>query len=67
MVKLASSLHTIAKFEVIRYPFDVTVIGEALGCDIDTGTRARPPSIITHPFETNPDKLQIPVDLFATG
>jgi methyltransferase, MtaA/CmuA family len=67
MAKLASSLHTVAKFEVIRIPFDVTVIGEALGCQIDPGTKARTPSVITHPFEANPEELEIPTDLLERG
>ncbi|WP_406657159.1 methylcobamide:CoM methyltransferase MtaA [Methanolobus sp. ZRKC2] len=67
MAKLASSLHTIAKFEVIRIPFDVTVIGEALGCQIDSGTKARTPSVITHPFADKPEELEIPTDLLRRG
>ncbi|WP_406662578.1 methylcobamide:CoM methyltransferase MtaA [Methanolobus sp. ZRKC3] len=67
MAKLASSLHTVAKFEVIRYPFDVTVLGEALGCKIDPGTKARTPSIISHPFENKPEELQIPGNLLERG
>ncbi|WMW24747.1 methylcobamide:CoM methyltransferase MtaA [Methanolobus sediminis] len=67
MAKLASSLHTVAKFEVIRIPFDVTVVGEALGCQIDIGTKARTPSIITHPFEKEPEDFDVPVDLLKRG
>ena len=67
MAKLAGSLHTVAKLEVVRYPFDVTVIGEALGCQIDFGTKARTPSIITHPFEKTPEKFQVPIDLLQRG
>ncbi|WMW21144.1 methylcobamide:CoM methyltransferase MtaA [Methanolobus mangrovi] len=67
MAKLASSLHTVAKFEVIRIPFDVTLIGEALGCQIDFGTKARTPSIITHPFENNPADFDVPTDLLGRG
>jgi [methyl-Co(III) methanol-specific corrinoid protein]:coenzyme M methyltransferase len=67
MANLATSLHTVAKFEIIRYPFDVTVLGEALGCKIDLGTRARTPSIISHPFENKPEEFQIPGDLLERG
>ncbi|MDK2832241.1 MAG: [methyl-Co(III) methanol/glycine betaine-specific corrinoid protein]:coenzyme methyltransferase [Methanolobus sp.] len=67
MAKLASSLHTVAKLEVIRIPFDVTVVGEALGCQIDIGTKARTPSIITHPFEKDPSEFDVPVDLLEKG
>lgn len=67
MAKLASSLHSIAKFEVIRIPFDVTVIGEALGCQIDPGTKARTPSIISNPFEDDPQEFEIPIDLLKRG
>lgn len=67
MAKLASSLHTDAKLEVIRIPFDVTVIGEALGCQIDFGTKARTPSVISHPFEDNPQGFEMPGDLLVRG
>jgi [methyl-Co(III) methanol-specific corrinoid protein]:coenzyme M methyltransferase len=67
MAKLASSLHTDAKLEVIRIPFDVTVIGEALGCQIDSGTKARTPSVITHPFEDEPENFEISTDLLERG
>lgn len=67
MAKLAASLHTDAKLEVIRIPFDVTVIGEALGCQIDSGTKARTPSVITNPFEDEPEDFEIPTDLLERG
>jgi [methyl-Co(III) methanol-specific corrinoid protein]:coenzyme M methyltransferase len=67
MARLASSLHTVSKFEVIRIPFDVTVVGEALGCQIDIGTKARTPSIITHPFENDPAEFNVPIDLLERG
>ncbi|MBP1908960.1 methylcobamide:CoM methyltransferase MtaA [Methanolobus bombayensis] len=67
MVKLASSFHTVARFEVIRIPFDVTVVGEALGCQVDIGTKARTPSIITHPFDKDPSEFNVPADLLERG
>ncbi|TGC09102.1 methylcobamide:CoM methyltransferase MtaA [Methanolobus halotolerans] len=67
MVKLAGSLHTVANFEVIRYPFDVTVLGEAMGCNIDPGTKARTPAIVSHPFEDNPEAIDVPPDLPGRG
>lgn len=67
MAQLATSLHRVAKFEVIRIPFDVAVIGEALGCQIDVGTKARTPSVVSHPFKDNPEKFEIPVDLLERG
>ncbi|WP_342306523.1 methylcobamide:CoM methyltransferase MtaA [Methanolobus sp. ZRKC5] len=67
MAKLAASLHTDAKLEVIRIPFDVTVIGEALGCQIDPGTKARTPAVLTHPFEKSPEEFEIPADLLERG
>jgi [methyl-Co(III) methanol-specific corrinoid protein]:coenzyme M methyltransferase len=67
MAKLASSFHTIARFEVIRIPFDVTVIGESFGCQIDIGMKARTPSIISHPFEKDPAEFNVPDDLLERG
>ena len=67
MAKLAGSLHTVANLEIIRYPFDVTVLGEALGCNIDPGTKARTPSISTHPFKDKPEEIEVPPDLLKRG
>jgi [methyl-Co(III) methanol-specific corrinoid protein]:coenzyme M methyltransferase len=67
MAQLAGSLHTVANLEVIRFPFDVTVLGEALGCAIDTGTKARTPAITSHPFSDRPAELVIPSDLLSQG
>lgn len=45
MALLAFSQYANASFETLRYPFDVVVLAEALGCTIDPGTKARPPAV----------------------
>ncbi|MDN5309771.1 MAG: [methyl-Co(III) methanol/glycine betaine-specific corrinoid protein]:coenzyme methyltransferase [Methanolobus sp.] len=71
MAQLAASLHDIAMFEIIRFPFDVTVLGEAMGCEIDPGTKARTPAVISHPLKDilrNPsEKINLPEDLLQRG
>lgn len=71
MAQLAASLHNIAKFEVIRFPFDVTVLAEALGCEIDPGTKARTPAVVGHPFkdefEGDVERIDVSEDLLRKG
>ncbi len=45
MVKLATAAHTIVGFEGIRIPFCLTVIAEALGCEVERGREDRQPAI----------------------
>ncbi len=67
MAQLAGSLYTSAKLEIVRFPFDVTVLGQAMGCEIDPGTKARTPSIMSHPFKNNPQDICVPSDLLERG
>jgi len=67
MAQLAGSLHSIAGFELIRFPFDVTVLGEAMGCNIDPGTRARTPAVLSHPYKDDPGGINVPSDLLRRG
>ncbi len=71
MAQLAASLHNTAGFEIIRFPFDVTVLGEAMGCEIDPGTEARTPAVIGHPFkevfQADPENIKVPEDLLKKG
>lgn len=45
MVKLATAAHTVVGFEGIRIPFCLTVIAEALGCEVERGREDRQPAI----------------------
>ncbi|WP_340818217.1 methylcobamide:CoM methyltransferase MtaA [Methanolobus sp. WCC4] len=71
MAQLTSSLHSVSKFEIIRFPFDVTVLAEALGCGIDPGTKARTPAVVSHPFKDRfkeqADMLDVHEELLDKG
>lgn len=45
MVGLSTAAHTVAGLEAIRIPFCLTVLAEALGCEIDRGREDRQPAI----------------------
>lgn len=45
MVDLATAAHTLVGFEAIRIPFCLTVIAEALGCEVERGREDRQPAI----------------------
>lgn len=50
MASLALAGHTIAGFEAVRYPYCLTVLAEAMGCDVNMGRIDVQPSVITHPL-----------------
>ncbi len=82
MAMLAFSQYVNASFETLRYPFDVVVLAEAMGCTIDPGTKARTPAVtkgiigrppvipklsdLSEPPEALLEKGRIPVVLKAT-
>jgi [methyl-Co(III) methanol-specific corrinoid protein]:coenzyme M methyltransferase len=72
MVDLGASLHKLTGLETCRIPFCLTVQAEALGCEVDMGTKDRQPSIKGHlpfiPESLPPDFLErgrIPVIIKA--
>lgn len=67
MAVLAFSQYVNASFEALRYPFDVVVLAEALGCTIDPGTKARTPAVLKGPMEILPAVPELPEDLLERG
>ncbi|MEM0332342.1 MAG: MtaA/CmuA family methyltransferase [Archaeoglobaceae archaeon] len=64
MAKLGASLWELAKLEVARVPFCLTVVAEAMGCGINWGTEVRQPSVSKHlPI----DQIKLPDDLLERG
>jgi len=57
MADLAIAAHELAGLEAVRLPYCLTVLAEAMGCDINMGTKNRQPSVIGHPFD-KPEKLE---------
>ncbi|MDR2944855.1 MAG: MtaA/CmuA family methyltransferase [Methanosarcinales archaeon] len=51
MADLAIAAHEIAGLEAVRVPYCLTVLAEAMGCEVNMGTKNRQPSVIAHPYE----------------
>jgi len=67
MAVLAFSQYVNASFETLRYPFDMVVLGEALGCIVDPGTKVRLPAVLRSPMEISPAAPELPEDLLERG
>jgi [methyl-Co(III) methanol-specific corrinoid protein]:coenzyme M methyltransferase len=67
MAILAFSQYVNASFETLRYPFDMVVLAEAMGCTINPGTKARPPAVLKGPMEIFPAVPELPEDLLERG
>lgn len=67
MAELSYGAYSLIGFESVRVPFCVTVLAEALGCDVQMGTRNKQPAVISHPFASLPSSLELPVSLSDIG
>ena len=67
MAALAFAGHEIAGLEAVRYPYCLTVLAEALGCEVRMGTKGIQPSVLSHPFSKSPEGLEVPEDLLERG
>ncbi|NLI61827.1 MAG: MtaA/CmuA family methyltransferase [Methanosarcinaceae archaeon] len=54
---LAEAAHTVAGYEAVRVPFDITAEAEYFGCEIKPGTKVQQPSVIGHTI-ANLDDLE---------
>ena len=66
MASLALAGHTIAGFEAVRYPYCLTVLAEAMGCDVNMGRIDVQPSVIAHPLSDEKNEVIYPDDLLNT-
>jgi len=68
MTDLAIAAHELCGLEAVRLPYCLTVLAEAMGCEINMGTKNRQPSVIAHPYE-KPEMLDAATkpDLKAAG
>ncbi|MEM1985090.1 MAG: methylcobamide:CoM methyltransferase MtaA [Candidatus Korarchaeum sp.] len=64
MVELGVSLYKLIGLETARIPFCLTVQAEALGCEVNIGTKDRQPSV-EKPLQSIPDSL--PPDFLERG
>ncbi|KXB05768.1 hypothetical protein AKJ51_04840 [candidate division MSBL1 archaeon SCGC-AAA382A20] len=67
MTKLAVESRKVLEIENVRIPFDFLVEPEALGAGIKWGNPDLQPSVREHPFEENPEDLEIPSDFLELG
>jgi len=67
MAVLAFSQYVNASFETLRYPFDMVVLGEALGCVVDPGMKTKLPAVLKGPMEIFPAVPELPEDLLERG
>lgn len=67
MAKLAIANHELSGLEAVRVPYCLTVLVEALGCEINMGTKNRQPSVTAHPYPKDLEGAAIPADLLQRG
>lgn len=66
MAKLAAMPWELTGLPAITVPFCLSLEAEALGCQIDSGTLNRTPSVKKHAFST-PEEFTMPENLLETG
>ncbi|MDD3041743.1 MAG: methylcobamide:CoM methyltransferase MtaA [Methanosarcinaceae archaeon] len=67
MAKLAIANYELSGLEAVRVPYCLTVLAEAMGCEINMGTKNRQPSVTEHPYPKSLDDLAMPENLLETG
>lgn len=67
MAKLAIANYELSGLEAVRVPYCLTVLVEAMGCEINMGTKNRQPSVTGHPFPKDLEGAAVPADLLQKG
>ena len=67
MAKLAIANHELSGLEAVRVPYCLTVLVEAMGCEINMGTKNRQPSVTAHPYPKDLEGATVPADLLQKG
>ncbi len=67
MAKLAIANHELSGLEAVRVPYCLTVLVEAMGCEINMGTKNRQPSVTAHPYPKDLEGAAVPADLLQRG
>jgi [methyl-Co(III) methanol-specific corrinoid protein]:coenzyme M methyltransferase len=67
MAKLAIANYELSGLEAVRIPYCLTVLVEAMGCEINMGTKNRQPSVIGHPYPKDLEGAAVPADLLHRG
>ncbi len=66
MAKLAIANHELSGLEAVRLPYCLTVLAEAMGCEVNMGTKNRQPSVTAHPYPKDLEGLKMPENLLGT-
>lgn len=67
MASLAIEGNHTGGLEAVRIPYCLTVLSQAMGCDVNMGTSDIQPSIISHPAVRNIDEIKVPDNLIERG
>ena len=67
MASLAIEGNRTAGLEAVRIPYCLTVLSQAMGCDVNMGTGDIQPSIISHPAARDIDGIKVPDNLIERG
>jgi len=67
MAKLAIANHELSGLEAVRVPYCLTVLAEAMGCEVNMGTKNRQPSVTAHPYPKDLEGLKMPDNLLGAG
>ncbi len=66
MATLGAALYKLAGLETARIPFCLTVVAEALGCEVDLGNVEKTPSVRTPAFASI-NEMEMPSDFLNRG
>lgn len=67
MAKLAIANYELSGLEAVRVPYCLTVLAEAMGCEVNMGTKNRQPSVTAHPYTKDLEDMKMPENLLDMG
>lgn len=67
MAKLAIANYELSGLEAVRVPYCLTVLAEAMGCEVNMGTKNRQPSVTAHPYPKDLEGMKMPENLLDMG
>jgi [methyl-Co(III) methanol-specific corrinoid protein]:coenzyme M methyltransferase len=67
MAKLAIANYELSGLEAVRIPYCLTVLAEAMGCEVNMGTKNRQPSVIAHPYPKDLEGMEMPENMLDKG
>jgi [methyl-Co(III) methanol-specific corrinoid protein]:coenzyme M methyltransferase len=67
MARLAIANYELSGLEAVRVPYCLTVLAEAVGCEVNMGTISRQPSVTAHPYPKDLEGMEMPENLLDKG